>query len=295
MRALYSAWGTMTRRKNQTPDLIEAKTETSLVKHSGHPGIAREAELLLDHAKAAEYFVSKTLSRQSADVLQVEGMKYRMIIRPEKWRLDAWQTTASDPVLNFIKTCVHDAKAGFLHSVEPFSYFRPRGMAESSRNVLARGLDWLDDMGTVIKNGVIKIYHHVEGVVVETWEEGALVASRTYRVGEKFIVDITRAGVKYTVEVFQSGKQVLISAMERGEQMVITSIDLARKEAGAAADSAHRKAGELADAAQKKASEVGRHLQETASQAARSAGQAVDSGVKVVEEGWRATQAAFGF
>ena len=218
-----------------------------------------------------------------------------MIVRPEKWRLDAWESTASDPVLNFIKTCVHDSKAGFMHSVEPFSYFRPRGMAESSRNVLARGLDWLDDTATAIKNGVIKVYHRVEGVVVETWEDGKLVATHTYRVGEKFVVDTARAGVKYTVEVFQSGKQVLISTMKKGEQMVITSIDMAKKEAAALADATQKKAGELADAAQKKATEVGRQIQEGASQAARSAGHAVDTGMKAVEDGWHSAQAAFGF
>jgi hypothetical protein len=139
MKALYSAWGTMTRRKIETPDLIEAEGRTGIKKGIGHPGIAREAQLLLNQTQGAAYYASNTMPKLSADILQVEGMKYRMIVRPEKWRLDAWQATASDPVLNFIKSCVHDSKAGFILSAEPFSYFRPRGMAESSRNVLARG------------------------------------------------------------------------------------------------------------------------------------------------------------
>ena len=284
MKALYSAWGTMTRRKLKTPDLIEAAGRTELKKSIGHPGIAREAELLLNQQKGAAYYAKNIAPKPSLDVLQVEGMKYRMIVRPEKWRLDAWQATASDPVLNFIKTCVHDSKAGFILSVEPFSYFRPRGMAESSRNILARGLDWLDDTATAIKQGVIKVYHRVEGVVVETWEEGKLVATRTYRVGEKFVVDTARAGAKYTVEVYQSGKQVLISTMKKGEQMIITSIDTAKKGAS-----------DLADAAQKKATEVGNQIQDGASKAVKSAGQAVDNGMKAVEDGWNAAQAAFGY
>lgn len=284
MKALYSAWGTMTRRKIKTPDLIEAEGRTGIKKGIGHPGIAREAQLLLNQTKGAAYYASHTAPKLSAEILQVEGMKYRMIVRPEKWRLDAWQATASDPVLNFVKSCVHDSKAGFILSAEPFSYFRPRGMAESSRNILARGLDWLDDTATAIKNGVIKVYHRVEGVVVETWEEGKLVATRTYRVGEKFVVDTARAGAKYTVEVYQSGKQVLISTMKKGEQMVITSIDTAKKEATA-----------FVDATQKKATEIGHQIQDSASQVAKSAGQAVDTGLKAVEEGWHSAQAAFGF
>ena len=284
MKALYSSWGTMTRRKIKTPDLIEAAGRTGVKKGIGHPGIAREAELLLNPEKAVEYIKAHARPKVSAEMLQVGGMKYRMIVRPEKWRLDAWQATASDPVLHFINACVHDSKAGFILSVEPFSYFRPRGMAESSRNVLARGLDWLDNTATAIKNGVIKVYHRVEGVVVETWEEGKLVATRTYRVGEKFVVDTARAGAKYTVEVYQSGKQVLISTMKKGEQMIITSIDTAKKEATAFADATQKKAGELAD----KASKVGRQLKS-------GAGQAVDSGIKAVEDGWHAAQAAFGY
>ena len=295
MKALYSSWGTMTSRKIKTPDLIEAEGKTGGKKDMGHPGIAREAELLLNHTKAAAYYAGHTKPRLSANILQVEGMKYRMIVRPEKWRLDAWEATAPDAVLNFVRSCVHDSKAGFIHSIEPFSYFRPRGMAESSRNVLARGLDWLDDSVTAIIQGAIKIYHKAEGVVVETWEEGKLVATRTYKVGEKFAVDTARAGAKYTVEVYQSGKQVLISSMKKGEQMIITSIDMARKEANALAEKTQKTAGELADAAQKKATEVGRQIQNSASSAAKSAGQAVDTGLKAVEESWRAAQSAFGY
>jgi vacuolar-type H+-ATPase subunit H len=295
MEALYSAWGTMTRRKIKTPDLIEAEGKTGIKKEIGHPGIAREAELLLSRDKAKAYALAHSKPKISADILQVTGMKYSLIVRPEKWRLDAWQKTAPDPVLNFIKSCVHDSKAGFMHSVEPFSYFRPRGMAESSRNVLARGLDWLDETVTAIKNGIIKVYHRAEGVVVETWEEGKLIATRTYRVGEKFVVDTAKAGAKYTVEVYQSGKQVLISTMKKGEQMIITSIDTAKKEASELADAAQKKTGELVDAAQKKATEVGHQIQDGASQLVKNAGQAVDTGMKAVEDGWHATQAAFGF
>lgn len=291
-KALYSAWGTMTRRNIRTPDLIEADDSSILQKSYGHPGIAREAELLLDSSAATAYYAAHATPNLSLATLQVEGMKYRMAVRPETWRLEAWQATASDSVLNFIKSCVHDSKAGFIHSIEPFSYFHPRGMAESSRNVLAPGYDWLINTRTAI--GVIKVYHQAQGVIVETWEEGKLVATGTYRVGEKFVIDTASAGVKYTVDVYQDGKQVLISTIKKGEQLVITSIDLAKNEAADLADATQKKAVELADAAQKKATEVGRQIHSSASQAAKTASRAVDSGLKAVEESWHAAQAAFG-
>jgi hypothetical protein len=205
------------------------------------------------------------------------------LVLPAKWRLDAWQATASEPVLHFIQHHVHDSKAGFLHSCEPFSYFTARGTAESSRNVLARGLDWMDDAVTAIKNGVIKVYHCAEGVVVETWEDGKLMATHTYRVGEKFVVNTVHAGVKYTVEVYQSGKQVLISTVKRGEQVVIMAIDLAKKQASAAAE-----------ATKKKASDVGSQIYDGASGVARNVGQAVDTGMQAVESGWHAVRSTTG-
>ncbi|WP_167389657.1 phospholipase effector Tle1 domain-containing protein [Janthinobacterium svalbardensis] len=292
MKALYSTWGTMTKRKIKTPDLIEAEGRKGDSK-KGHPGIAREAELLLDIGKVKEFALSQFPPRVSSETLQVIGRTYSMVISPEKWRLDAWQATASDSVLNFIKSAVHDSKAGFMGGIEPFSYFRPRGMTESSRNVLAQGLDWLDDTVTAIKKGVIKVYHRAEGVVVETWEGGKRVATHTYKVGEKFVVETVRAGVTYTVEVYQSGKQVVIAAAKRGQQMVITSIDVVKKEVSDAATAVQKKAGEVVDATQELATQAGRKVQSGVNQAkdmAVEAGRKVQSGASQAQD--MATEAA---
>jgi hypothetical protein len=283
MKALYSVWGTMTRRKIKTPDLIEAENRSGAGKNLGHPGIAAEAAVFLTVEGTEQSVRNKASPDAPPRALNVEGRLNGFLVRPAKWRLDAWQATASDPVLNFIQHYVHDSKAGFLHAVEPFSYFTARGTAESSRNVLASGLDWMDDAFAVIKNGVIKVYHRAEGVVVETWEDGKLIATRTYQVGEKFVVDTVHAGIKYTVEVYQSSKEVLISTVKRGEQMVITSVDIARKQASAAAQ-----------ATQKKVSEVGSQMYNGASAVAKSVGQAVDTGMKTVEDGWHAVRSTIG-
>ena len=305
MKALYAAWGTMTRRHIKTPDQVAAETGTGRMKLFGHPGIAAEASMLLAVDDVANSVGRMSQPHSAPRAMNVEGRMFHVVVRPAKWRLDAWQATASQPVLHFIQNFIHDSKASFLHAVEPFSYFTARGMAESSRNVLARGLGWMDDVATAVKNGVIKIYHRAEGVVVEIWEEGKLTATRTYRVGEKFVVDTVQAGVKYTVEVYQSGKQVLISTIKKGEQMVITSIDIAKKEtiaaaeatrkrAGEIADATQKKAGEIADAAQKKATEVGNQIYKGASDVAKGVGQAADTGVQVVEETWHVLRSTIG-
>lgn len=294
MKALYSGWGTMTRRKIKTPDLVEMGAKDELLKYVGHPGIAAEAAVFLTLEKIGHTGPNNAPTDLPPPAMNVEGKFMGCVVRPAKWRLDAWKTTASEPVLNFMQRYVHDSKSGFIHALEPFSYFTARGMAESSRNVLARGLDWMDDILTVIKNGVIKVYHRVEGIVVETWEEGKLIATNTYRVGEKFVVDTVRAGVNYTVEVYQSSKQVIISTVKRGQQTVITSIDIAKKQASAAAEATQRKVGEFADASQKMANEVGNQIYSGATGAARSVGQAVDTGMQAVEDGWYSMRSAIG-
>lgn len=284
MKALYSVWGTMTRRKIKTPDLVEAEGRSGAGRIFGHPGIAREAAVFLVTERLDQAVRNTSSLDRPPRAMNVESRTMNgFLVIPAKWRLDAWQVTASESVLHFIQHYVHDSKAGFLHSCEPFSYFTARGTAESSRNLLARGLDWMDDTVTAIKNGVIKVYHHAESVVVETWEDGKLTATHTYRVGEKFVVDTVHAGVKYTVEVYQSSKQVLISTVKRGEQMVITSIDLAKKQASAAAA-----------ATQKKVSEVGSQIYDGASGVAKNVGQAVDTGMQAVEGGWHSIRSAIG-
>lgn len=305
MKALYSGWGTMTRRKIKTPDLIEAGARGMLLKSVGHPGIAAEAEIFLNMEKFERTARNSGPIDLPPPAMNVEGKFVGCVVRPAKWRLDAWKTTASDPVFNFIQRYVHDSKSGFIHALEPFSYFTARGMAESSRNVLARGLDWMDDILTVIKNGVIKVYYRAESIVVETWEEGKLIATHTYRVGEKFVVDTFRAGVNYAIEVYQSSKQVIISTVKRGQQIVITSIDMAKKQTAAAAEATQKKAAELADVTQRKvgeyadstqkmASEVGNQIYNGAAGAAKSVGQAIDTGMQAVEEGWHSVRSAIG-
>lgn len=288
MKALYAAYGTMSRRGIVTPDLVAAEGSTGH-KLIGHVGIAREAAALL-HASSGLKLMGEQARRSVVEPLaaipqaiQFSGTVYSLIVRPETWRLHAWNQTASDAVLNFIKNSVHDSKAGFIMSVEPFSYFRPRGMAESSRSVLAKGLEWYDDSLKAIKKGVIRIYHQAEEVVVETWQEGKLIARKTYRVGEKFAVDTVQAGQKYAVEVYQSGKDVVITTMDAGQRMIVSSIDTVQK-----------KASSMLDSAQKSASEMAQQAGKGARQLSDTIGETVDDGMKTIEHGWMSTKAALG-
>lgn len=332
MKALYSAYGTMTRKKIKTPDLVQAES-TSGYTLVGHVSMAREAEALL-HPDKAKTLMNQQATKSSVmglvtplaaipQTLQFAGTAYSQVVRPEAWRLQAWNSTASDAVVTFVKDLVHDSKAGFIMGVEPFSYFRPRGMAESSRNVLAKGMQWLDENIDAAANGVIKIYYRTEGVVVETWKQGVITATHTYKVGEKFTIDTINAGEKYAVEVYNTSKQVVISTVDAGQKMIVNSYNTAQKKANELLDAGQKKATELSDAAQKKAAEVGQEIKQgatklsneasqaydtakkTASDMATQAGQdakqvsdavgnKVDAGMKAVEDGWKALKPHLG-
>ena len=305
MKALYASWGTMTRRKIQTPDLVERATWPEDKKDSGHPGIAWEANKHLQAAsKKYERDFTNVANWPTTDwdfpAVNFHGGVYGARVRSAKWRLRAWLSTAPDPVLNFIRHSVHDSKAGFKNAMEPFSYFTARGMAESSRNVLARGLDWMDDVATAGVNGVIRVYHTTEGIVVQTYKDGVLLATRTYKVGEKFVVDTVQAGVKYTVQVYQSGKEIVIDKAQKGQQMIIMSYRKAASTASAigteihdgAIEAGHKVADGAAaarDYVSESASAAGRKLSDGASAAgkyvsdnATAAGQKLSDGASAV-------------
>ena len=209
---------------------------------------------------------------------------YAMAVQPQKWMLDAFDKTASAAVLNFIRDYVHDSKAGFIQGLEPFTYFRPRGMAESSRNVLAQGLQWLDEGVTAVETGVIKIYHTTEGIVSEKWFQGKLLAKQTYQVGEKFTIDAYHAGHKFTVKTYDSGKQVVIETVDAGQQFVVSSYNSASK----ALDDFVSKTKAQAKALEKTAESAAKRV-------ARNAEDLLQEGVKDVQDGWNANRAWLGF
>ena len=116
-------------------------------------------------------------------------------------------------------------------------------MAESSRNILASGLDWLDDTKAKIRLGTYKILHRSGVVIVETWEEGLLVGTAKYQEGKKFPLQKAREGWTYTVEVAQDVKDVSVWALKTASDWVITSSVAAGKKVGQYADDRKKVAG----------------------------------------------------
>lgn len=261
MKALYSAYGTMYRNGIRTPDHQNGIGHTLV----SHRSMAGEVQALRNPRTTT-----------GPVTVQFLGTTYGQSVQPDAWRLQAWDSTASDDVVAFVGKYVHDSKAGFLYGVEPFSYFRPRGISESSRNVMAVGLQWLDDNLEAAKDAVIKVYATAQGVVAETWKSGVKTATATYKVGEQFVVDTVDAGQKYAVEVYQTSRNIVVSKIDEGEKVVISSVDTVQKSMSDAMDAARQKAIRAARQAQ------------------QTAGKVIDSGTQAVEDNWQATKATLG-
>jgi hypothetical protein len=265
MEALYSAYGTLYRAGTKTP---------------GHHWY-RSMGLEVTTYRAAIKAMKATAGKLPAVTL-ASGV-YAIAVQPQKWMLDAFDKTASAAVLNFIRDNVHDSKAGFLEGLEPFTYFRPRGMAESSRNVLAHGLQWLDEGVTAVETGVIEIYHTTEGIVSEKWFQGKLLAKKTYQVGEKFTVDAYHAGQKCVVETYDSGKQVVIETVDAGQQFVVSSYNSASKAVDDFVGKTKAKVKALEKTAESAAKKVFQNAEDL-----------LQEGVKDVQDGWNANRAWLG-
>lgn len=56
-----------------------------------------------------------------------------LVLEKHLWMLEAWNRTASPAVMLFFDTLVHDSRTAFAGGMEPFVYFRNRGVHEQAR------------------------------------------------------------------------------------------------------------------------------------------------------------------
>jgi hypothetical protein len=121
MKAYYESNGTLSRRKQ--PLVGRESFDGSSFKHAMWGTIDIEAPAYAEALKTHQDIVVTNSGTPEQRVF-FYGFK------PEQWRLDAWMTTAPDSIVNFFAHYIHNSKIDFVANVEPFSYFRPRGVFE---------------------------------------------------------------------------------------------------------------------------------------------------------------------
>lgn len=134
LKLYYSANGTMHRRKSETAG-DRSRRASKYKNFIGPKGMAYEVRAYRAVTQAGRWLrLSDATVRGFAQYLRIR-----------EWQLAAWDSTAPDGVLDFVSRYVHDSKVDFLGNIEPFSYFRPRGVDESSISVWQEGGNWLRD------------------------------------------------------------------------------------------------------------------------------------------------------
>lgn len=121
MKSYYESNGTLSRKKQ--PLAGQTSFNSSSIKHAMWGTIDLEAPAYAEALKTHRDIVVTNRGTAGERV-------FFYTFKPEQWRLDAWLTNAPDSVVNFFSHYIHNSKVDFIANVEPFSYFRPRGVFE---------------------------------------------------------------------------------------------------------------------------------------------------------------------
>lgn len=254
LKLYYSANGAMHRRGINNAGV--RSREANKVKYIfGSKGMAFEVRLyrsLLATGKRLR--LSERSARGFAQYVEIQD-----------WQLVAWDTDPPQAVTDFIARYVHDSKVDFLGNVEPFTYFRPRGVEESSVSVWTEGGNWIqakvDEVVSAASDGKDKVVSAAE----EAAEKAKMAAA---------------AAQQKAVEASQLAKRKALEAASAANEAYGATARAAKD----AADAANQRAQEAADYAGKKANDAAAAATKAYEAAAKSTGQVVTGARRRVSE-----------
>lgn len=253
MEVFFSANGTMHRNGIKTPG--DRSRQASKYKYLGAKGMAWEIEKYRAAVSAGKWV------RFGSSVVN----SYAQYVKPQEWQLAAWDKTASADVVKFVAHFIHDSKVDFIGNIEPFSYFKPRGVQESTISIWQEGGSWIHDKAEIVSDASRSIY-----------EAGKNKAEAA--------VDATTKAAREAADAAQrKAKQAADFAKEKAAQAADAAnraYDATARTAREAADEAKHRAEELAEAAQKKAQQAAEFARRKVQEAEEVAGRTYDAARK---------------
>jgi hypothetical protein len=250
MKVFFSANGTMSRQGMQSPG--DRSRGDSTIKSLGPKGMAWEVNAYRQAQKLRKWvrFGSSAVNA------------YAQYIKPQDWQLAAWDTQANAEVVNFVSRYIHDSKVDFIMNVEPFSYFKGRGVQESTISIWQEGGDWIHDKAEVVSEASRSAY--------EASKEKAEAA-----------VDATTKAAREAADAAQrKAKQAADYAKEKAAQATDAAnraYDATAKAAREAAEEAKHKADEVAAAAHQKAQQAAEFARRKAQEVEDATGRVYDA------------------
>ncbi|USX23983.1 DUF2235 domain-containing protein [Oxalobacteraceae bacterium OTU3CINTB1] len=265
LEVFYSASGTIDRRGIETPG--DRSRADSTFKSLGPRGMAWEVNRYREVAKAGEWMRIGGVSVNS----------YAQYLKLEDWQLSAWDKPASNGVVNFVSQFIHDSKVDFIGNIEPFSYFKPRGVWESNVSVWTEWGNWV-----VVKSDA------VSKTVGDAYESGKQQVGEAVDATTKAAKDTAAAAQRKAEEAAEYTKRKAEEAAAYTQRKAKEAADYARQKADEAAAAAKRAYDATAKAANDAAEAAQHQAQEAAAYARRKAQEASDA----VEGAYNATTKA---
>lgn len=230
LRLFYSANGTMFRSGVETPG--DRSRQAAKLKYLGPKGMAWEISKYRAAAKVGRWV------RFADPTRMVSG--YAQYVKPEQWQIDAWDKAAPAGAVDFVARFIHDSKVDFIYNLaEPFSYFKGRGVQESSISVWQESGNWLRSSATKVSNAT--------GAAVDAGKAEAIKAADATAAAAKRAADATEKAARDAAQAAERKAHELALAAERKAQQAAA---YAREKADEASAAAHRAYDQAAKTAQ---------------------------------------------
>ncbi|MES2017622.1 MAG: DUF2235 domain-containing protein [Pseudomonadota bacterium] len=254
----YGTCGTMYRKGIKTPG--DRRRDEDAYKFLGAKGMAYEIELYRGTAALGKWL------RFGGDT--VTG--FANYVKPEQWKIDAWDSTTSDVAVSFVSRYVHDSMVDFLGNMIDQSYFKARGVEESGDSIWQEGGHWIS-----------KEARKAQEATGEAVDATTAAAKKAAAATEKAARDAADAAQRRAHEAAQYAKKKADEAAAMGH----AAYDATAKAANAAADAAAKRAHAAADYAAKKAHEASELAKKTYHSAERKVDQIEADAEHLIESG----------
>lgn len=212
LKLYYSINGTMHRSgiKNAGD---RSRSENKIKYVFGSKGMAFEVKLYRSLLKAGKWLrLSERHARGFAQYVEIKD-----------WQLAAWDQEASPSAVEFVSRYVHDSKVDFMGNIEPFTYFRPRGVEESSVSVWTEGGNWIRSKTNAAASVARSVAEASKEKVVTVAEGATAMGKRTAEAVQQRAVDASEFANRKAKEAVDASAKAYSSAVESGKKAAETA------------------------------------------------------------------------
>ena len=268
MKMLYSAYGTMHRTGMETPG--DRSRQEAKYKYIGPKGMAWEIGKYRLAAKAG-----KMVRISSA----ING--YAQYVKPYDWQINAWDTKASSGVVDFVCQFVHDSKVDFVLNAEPFSYFKPREVTESTISIWQEGGNWIGGKAHAVGDAAESGYNTAKTKAGEAADATTQAAHDAADAAKRK----AQEAATYAQRKAQEAEELANKAYDATAKAASDAADLAKRKAQEAADAANQAYNTAAKAASDAADTAKQKAKEMADAAGQTINEAEDGAQRIYEKG----------